>query len=87
MLLEKSRHKQTRTCSSYKMDDELEQSRGLPVTFPPRPEDGEKGLTCFSLVVRVFICSLYDSSLWLAYASGTSLKKWQIVNLSADEMV
>jgi len=24
------------------------------------------GVTCFSFVVRVLICSLYDSSLWLA---------------------
>ena len=31
------------------------------------PGDGVAGATCFSLVVSVLICSLYDSSLWLAW--------------------
>ena len=31
------------------------------------PGDGVARATCFSLVVSVLICSLYDSSLWLAW--------------------
>ena len=38
----------------------------LGTCWPCHP-GGAPGVTCFNFVVRVLICSLYDSSLWLAY--------------------
>ena len=40
-----------------------------------RPNFERSHLTCFSLVVRVLICSLYDSSLWLAYCTHFKINK------------